>query len=872
MRLSFRTLIPTLLILLICIVSCNNLSQKKNSLIKAIPTSAFVVMETQDIHALLSEMGDNEYLSRLTNMHQLENLKGQFSKLVLRLREQKIQLNLDEAVAFSIHKTGSEQSDLLFTTKIKESDFNLQEVISKLSNFTRVTERTYDENLIYSIDNEGLRFYFAYVNEYLFLTKNSGLISDAMRQCRAEHNLLDNSTFSKVYKTANQKDILNVFVHTDGLKTALTPHSRAKFRDVRNFSDWMALDLSLGDNYLLFNGISSTKDSLNSVHNYFKGQKAQSPKLFEIAPRNTEFLISYHFEEYPLFFRNKKRQLDRKGKFTRLKNSVKKLPINTVGLQEFLGEEFGYLMVGKKIGHENNMGIAKIQEANKFMEQLSVISDSLENYREYALFQLNSATLCEYLFGEDFRNFKRPYWTVIDNYWVFSISKTNLRHTINEHLLEHSLADQENFQKLRENLSNTSNIWMYGANMGNKSHFNQLLKKEYLPKWQKSITQLDYFEGWMLQMNNQSDLFNVNITTKLKEERAQTLVHSEWSINLDNPINRSIEKVWNHHSEEWELLIQDEGNIVYLLTTGGDIKWTKQLDEQILGKVHQVDLYKNKRLQMMFNTASKVYAIDRNGENVDGYPFELHDDSELGMAVFDYDNNRNYRLVIPTVHSLKMLDGKGGKVKGWLGHRIRPKTLTTPVHYSIKGKDYILTVTEKSEVLVLDRKGEERLELKQKFNVDASTKILLNERSKHPQFEFVDTTGFLVQIGLNGKVERSEFLTEGEVPSGRYLDSQFIIDDFELTNTDQNFSFDLGESNQYEIAEFKGNNEAYLAICLNSQHKTYLVDMQGEVVSGFPVYGNTGVFIDRLNDHQLNLIVGSKEGSLYKYIVSPTEE
>ncbi len=871
MRSSLFALFVGLIITLGCMTSCKDNSATKNSLIKNIPTSAYAVLETQDIQQLLEATTDNEYLSKLTDLHQLEDLKNQFSKLLQNLRANEIQLKLNNAVSFSIHKTGSKQSDLLFTTQISPNDFELEETIKKLSKFTRVQTRHYDENLIYSINSEGLRFYFAYVDGFLFLTKNSGLLSDAMRQCRAEHNLLDNLTFAEVYKTANQKDILNVFVHVDGLKKALSPHSTVPFRDIRNFSDWMALDLSLGENYLLFNGVSQTKDSLNSVYNYFKDQKAHQPELFDIAPANVEFLMSYHFDSFDKFFRNKQQQLKRKGKLLRLEKAMSQIPINEELIKQNLDEEFAYLMVGKKMTQENQMGIAKINEPYIFESLLSPISDSLENYRDYPIFQMKHSPLVEYLFGADFKSFKAPFWTIIDHYWVLAISKANLRSNINEFLLDHNLANQDNFKKLKENLSSTSNIWMYGAALGNKSHFNQLLQKEDLPKWQKSITQLDYFEGWMLQMDHAHSYFNVNITTKLKEERAQSIVRSEWTLNMDNPISKPAQKVWNHKSKEWELIIQDDQNKLYLIKSNGEILWKKQLEESILGKVHQIDVYKNNKLQLTFNTASKVYQIDRNGDDVDSFPIELNDEAQIGMSIFDYDKNRNYRLVIPTKHSLKMLDAKGNKIKGWKGSNIRPQIITSPVHFAINNKDYILSCTETSEVLILDRKGEKRINLKEKFFVDQHTQINLIEEGKTPYFQFIDTTGVKVQINLKGKVSKEEMIPKEGRFIGTIDSKEFYVEDFEIQAKELDYNFDLDQQSAFEIQSIKKGTASFVALCINNSHKVYLTNSTGETLSGFPIYGNTGLFIDYLNDDYPSLIIGSKEGTLYNYSVQLTE-
>ena len=78
--------------------------------------------------------------------------------------------------------------------------------------------------------------------------------------------------------------------------------------------------------------------------------------------------------------------------------------------------------------------------------------------------------------------------------------------------------------------------------------------------------------------------------------------------------------VVNHNTSEKEIFVQDLANRVYLINGTGRVQWKQAVDGPILGGVHQVDFYKNGKLQYLFNTARKIHLIDRNGNYVERYP------------------------------------------------------------------------------------------------------------------------------------------------------------------------------------------------------------------------------------------------------------
>lgn len=189
-----------------------------------------------------------------------------------------------------------------------------------------------------------------------------------------------------------------------------------------------------------------------------------------------------------------------------------------------------------------------------------------------------------------------------------------------------------------------------------------------------------------------------------------------WSCSLDAPVKRRPEIVINHTNGTREVLVQDTLDRIHLISALGKVVWSRQLDGPILGTTHQVDRFKNSKLQLLFNTSGFCYLIDRNGNNVEGFPFTLASKASAPLAVFDYDGQRDYRVLIPTAdRNVINLGLDGVLVQGWDPPRL-DAAATEPVHHlRIRNKDYLLLIDQNGDLNVLDRKGAERERSKTKL-------------------------------------------------------------------------------------------------------------------------------------------------------------
>ena len=93
----------------------------------------------------------------------------------------------------------------------------------------------------------------------------------------------------------------------------------------------------------------------------------------------------------------------------------------------------------------------------------------------------------------------------------------------------------------------------------------------------------------------------LNFENQVKNER-----QLNWSVDLNNSILLKPQITKNHtnNKNEKEVFTQDTDNAIYLISTSGKILWNKSIGGKILGNVSQIDFYKNKKLQILFNTAT----------------------------------------------------------------------------------------------------------------------------------------------------------------------------------------------------------------------------------------------------------------------------
>jgi hypothetical protein len=122
-----------------------------------------------------------------------------------------------------------------------------------------------------------------------------------------------------------------------------------------------------------------------------------------------------------------------------------------------------------------------------------------------------------------------------------------------------------------------------------------------------------------------------------------------------------------------------------------------------------IDYYRNGKLQLLFTGRDYIHLIDRNGNYVDKFPVKMRSPASNTLAVFDYENNKDYRLFIAGEdRKIYAYDRSGTPVRGWNLFTVRGKVTDPVAFFRVRGKDYLF-VSDDQAVYVLDRTGNIRV-------------------------------------------------------------------------------------------------------------------------------------------------------------------
>lgn len=152
-----------------------------------------------------------------------------------------------------------------------------------------------------------------------------------------------------------------------------------------------------------------------------------------------------------------------------------------------------------------------------------------------------------------------------------------------------------------------------------KEYISKNTKETYTKQWD-DLKDKGYQIG-IVQIIKENDFAHLHsVLQKNRDKGVATSVTQVASTTLENKVLTKPILVKNHRTKGMDVAVQDIENNLYLISDTGSIFWKKQIDGEIMGDIQQIDIYKNGRYQLLFNTANTLYLVDRNGKDVNPYP------------------------------------------------------------------------------------------------------------------------------------------------------------------------------------------------------------------------------------------------------------
>jgi hypothetical protein len=353
----------------------------------------------------------------------------------------------------------------------------------------------------------------------------------------------------------------------------------------------------------------------------------------------------------------------------------------------------------------------------------------------------------------------------------------------------------------------------------------------------------------------------VNLVCKEASEKIQVAgsVAQQFSIVLDDPILGNPRFFSNHRTRGKDIVVQDIKNKLYLISSSGKVLWKKQLDGAILGTFNEIDILKNGRKQLAFATSKTFYVIDRKGKEVKPFPMKFKDPITQPLAVFDYDNKRNYRFVITQGNEVFMYDNKAKQVKGFTFKKAKSDIVLPPQHIRLGNKDYLLVAEKNGKLNILSRVGKSRINVDHKF--DFSDTPIQKEGSR---FVVITKDNVKKTVSQTGKVNSQKIAVSGAYAFKIKGQTKVTLDDNLLRINGNLVELPFGIYTAPEI--FTVNRITYITVTETQEKKVFVLTKSGNIVSGFPIYGSDIASLgDAKNNKRLHVVAKGENAEIILY-------
>ncbi|NVO08559.1 MAG: DUF3352 domain-containing protein [Bacteroidales bacterium] len=896
-----------------------NKRETPSEAIFAIPIDASFILKINDYHRFSESLRTNNHLWDAVKQFSSVAKADSIIAFVDSLSNRSLLFNAlisANSVYISTHTLGGNNIQFFATVKIpkgssKNELFDLTELCTK--NKFRIAVQEYnkiDISTIIDPKHSTELFYFCFFRGLAVCSSSINLIKSSINQLEKKSSLLNDPAFLSISHTAGTKVDVNLYINNSKIPVTFRKFFKQPYLSgINTFTDvaqWSELDVTIKEDALFLNGFTLAADTLNSYLKVFAHQRPIENKVASILPLETTSFICLGISNLDLFLEDYRLYLDHTDRIleytSALTDCKKNFGIDIHDLyRSFFNKEIAlffspfdgvdikdcwYVAVKNNGASQTKQTFSNLIDtyvkSNKLKRSDFRTSFKVDSDKSFEIYKLPLKGVNQLLFGSLFSDVSDEYITFIDDYVIFGASKDALSKIILSNIHNKQLQLDVSFRQFSNVLASESNFFFYLNPNRSEKLFNTLLETQYANTLTKNHSSLSKIQGISLQLNGGSRMIFNNINfqySPFTSEDPQT----SWETRLDTALSMRPQVVINHVTKSQEIIAQDEKNKLYLLNDVGRILWTKQLPEQINGEITQVDLFRNEKMQYIFSTKSYIYAIDRKGDFVDGYPIKLISKATNPVSVFDYENSRDYRLFIAcNDRKIYVFNRQGKPLSGWFFGKTEKIVINQLQHFRVKGKDYIV-FADANRPYIVDRKGEVRISLPRFFSKSINSKFILDENSKNHSERLIttDSIGLIKFIYFNGKVEELAIKAFSSKHVFDYLDvdsdgeKEYVFLDNTRLYVYKNdktllFLYKFDTEIIPEILICKINNLGLkLGFVSSKSNEIYLINGNGSLYDGFPLSGCTlfSVGSNPVKGSNFNLITGSPSGMLFNYSV-----
>jgi hypothetical protein len=806
-----------------------------------------------------------------------------------------------QKILASVHKAKANQLGVLYVAFCKRESFGDPKELFKelLSPKNTLSERNFGDTRIYELyfEESGKRLCFSFSDQVLLISFTPFLVEDALRQYGEGKSFASQPAFKQARELKGKQSIAGLYINYQAfpelIETFVSTRYNDRFDMLSQLAGMAVLDINYKPDAWMLNG--HTLAGPDDLLHVFEGQAPQSSVLPAYFSSRLAYFYLYGISDPAVFLQSTTAWLRKRKEFLRdaeLKRLNTKYRIDFAAeLPQLMGAEMALVGYDRLYGSDKAdqvalMRLKNTERVQQLMEEVQGIEmqngriPAAESYKSLVIrpmFVRKWMFLCG---GKFFQDFEANYYVTIEDRMILAASRELLKSYIDDYVSLQILKENSSYKNFSAAVGDQSNVYFYAS----ASHAGTMLNQALLPDskgqfFKPGGTKEYYAFACQLSAGPGSFLTSIYAPLGIKGDEGTGLV---WKTELDAPLSSAPYIVTNHDTGEREIMIQDDANNLYLISAAGKVIWKIPISAKILSEISQVDYYRNDKYQFLFNTEQQLYLIDRNGRMMPNYPIRFGSKATCGLALFDYDHTKNYRVFVSGENrSISGYDISGRPLDGW-----NPKPnvgiLQHPMqHVSVQGKDFLFANTVTGDFYFFNRRGDVISRFIDTAKTSYHNPFVFdgNEQFAKNRFINTDADGKIKSVFLDGRRLYKHVgnwspdhyfnyanVTGDSIREYIYLDKNQLIVYRDDSTIAFNYEFKADIQSAPQLFPDSSGTKMMIGVSSLATNQVFLFNEDGTLKKGFPMNGSTPFRIaDLRNSGKKMLVTGSQDRYVYLY-------
>jgi hypothetical protein len=501
------------------------------------------------MHPTLAEVTDDaDYLDKMISDNQL--LFSAFG---------------DRTFFMSAHMTKPTDYDFLFIVDLRDAaKFDLMDVAIKNMVSERdytVTERDFEGyNIIQLFDKKAKdNLYLAQVKNFLVCSYTAKLVENSIIK-EAEAPLANDAKYKEVYQRVGNDGIGRLYLQYDLIDDYLKVYTTGNESTMKTISEsfsYTGLDMKLEDEEALMTGYTSLPDSADVYTKLIQEYGNAEYGFHNILSSRIAYAQVIALNKFKEFYKKVIEMQSRDPQSLKEYNEMKRTVEKVLGLSleddilSWIGNEVVLAQnVPSKLHHnEDDLVVAiKAYNVDYAKEKLLMVQKKIKrrtpakfkkmSYKSHEIYYLDIKGFFSVFFGKSFGKITKPYYTIIDEYVVFSNSPKTLVALLEDYENGNVVGNMESFKRLQKNIPEKVALFTYVNGETTYDVMGKNVKAAEKANYAKNKKYFNFFKSVGVAYTASGDGFDNNIYIHYSDDYEEPMIAE---LEIDSISNKYFE-------------------------------------------------------------------------------------------------------------------------------------------------------------------------------------------------------------------------------------------------------------------------------------------------------------------------------------------